>query len=115
MVFGWPRQKRPVGARVENRRRPVGATAERELIAHRVGGLAVNFSEAHIALDDVAVQQAAQTARGEIVEALSPRIPVVPTAKIEGEPAEGRPDAAVEVDLGGGAGRGPEALPPPAH
>src|SRR5260370_2669098 len=99
MVFGWPRQKRPVGARVENRRRPVGATAERELIAHRVGGLAVNFSEAHIALDDVAVRQAGQAGRREIAEAISPRIPVVPTAKIEGEPAEGRPDATVQVYL----------------
>src|SRR6266481_4059753 len=108
-------QKRAVGARVENRRRPVGATAEREPIAHRVGGLAVNFSEAYVGFDDVAVQQAAQTARGEIVEALSPRIPVVPTAKIEKEPAEGRPDAAVEVDLGGGAVRERDALPRQAH
>src|SRR5258707_197348 len=110
-VFCRTRHKRPIGARVEDRGRPVGATAQRELIAHRVEGLAVNFPEAQIALDDVTVQQAAQTARGEIVEALSARIPVVPTAKIEGEPAEGRPDAAVKVDLGGGAGPERDGLP----
>src|SRR5882672_4219214 len=108
-------QKRPVGARVQNRGRPVCATSEREPIAHRVGGLAVDFPVAQIGFDDVAVQQAAQTAADETVEALFARIPVVPTAKIEKEPAEGRPDAAVEVDLAGSAVRDRDALPRQAH
>jgi hypothetical protein len=44
------------------------------------------------------------------VEAPSVRIPVIPSTKIEGEVAEGRPDAAVEVGLGGGAVRKCDAL-----
>src|SRR4029077_7458257 len=96
-----------VGAGIEHRRRTPDAAAEIEIVVYGVGALAVKLVEAEILLDDVAVRQrhksratAAQRCR---VEALTIRIVVVPEAAIEREFAERRTDAAVDVDLGGGA------------
>src|SRR5262249_25415324 len=109
-----------VRTRIQNRRRPENATAERELIIHRVGGFAVKFPEAQVRLDDVTVDWEAARERigvggtisytGKAVEAGPSGIPVLPVAKTKRELAEGRPDAAVEVDLRGGAVRERDAL-----
>src|SRR5262249_5555291 len=97
-----------VSTGIQDRRRPVYAAAERELIIHRVGGLAVNFPEAQVGFDDVAVDRQAErdrisicraVARNEAIEAGATRVPIIPIAEIERELAEGWPDAAVEVDL----------------
>src|SRR5262249_40851977 len=70
------------------------------------GGFDEHFPEAEVGLGDVEVDR--ECAVGEtigaewryVMEALSARVVVVPNAYIEGEGTEGRPNAAVEVDLG---------------
>src|SRR5215471_9934161 len=54
-VFCCAAHPSAVGARIQNRWRPVYAAAERELIVHRIGGFGINFPEAQIVFDDVAV------------------------------------------------------------
>src|SRR5262249_40311922 len=108
--------KPAVRTRIQNRRRVPFLDAGGPLVVKGVGGLAVNFDEAKVALHDIAVGEIHAAARHEnnvgavgarrragvvkgAIEALTARIPVVPSAEIERELTEGRPHAAVEVDF----------------
>src|SRR5262249_30955636 len=105
-VLGEARDVLAVSARVQHGGRPVEAAAERELFGEVIGRLGVDLDEADVRLDDVAIQQghtlegtsSKAVAQRDRVEALPARVPVVPGAEVEGELAEGRADAAVEVD-----------------
>src|SRR5579871_5859221 len=77
-----------VGARIQDRWRPENAAAERELIGQGVRGLAVEFPEAQVGLDDIAIRQIAigSTIGPEDwirIKALAARIIVFPEAEIE--------------------------------
>ena len=123
-VFGGAGRVGAVGAGVEDGRRVVHAGTDREGVGDGVARLAVHFPEAQVLLDHVAVARQAERDRVRIqqavatlggVVALTARIPVVPGAEVERELAEGRPDAAVEVDFGGGTVRERDALAGDAH
>jgi hypothetical protein len=107
---------------------PVGIVidlrADREIVVERIGDLAVELDEAEIVLDRVAAgvgtreQIGAERVRieqvgieaGKAGECASAGVVVVPDAEVERELAEGRPNSAVEVDLGRGVVRELDAV-----
>src|SRR5262249_31613471 len=94
----------------------VERAAERPHRTDRPGRLAVDFPEAQVSLDGVAVERqetvdrAVRRAGRRRVEALAAWIPVVPKAEVERDRTDGRTNAAVEVDLSRGAVRERDAL-----
>ncbi len=97
----------PVGIVIDRR-------ADREVVVERIRDLAVELDEAEIVLDRVAAgvgageQIGAERVRieqvgvvaGEPGKSPPARVVVVPDAEVERELAEGRPNSAVEIDLG---------------
>ena len=115
-VLGGGAEEHAIGARVQHRRRVVGIGAKHDVVVHRVVHLAVDFIEAQVLLDRVAVRKrlrknaaARRAIEGVAVghggKALPARVPVVPSAEVERDWTEGRTPAAVEVDLTSGAVR----------
>ena len=102
-----------IGASIEHVIRVEGAGGKSELLIDRKGAPCIDLPEAHVGLDDVAVDR--QVTVGEAVRtedrgnaavvALPAGIPVIDGAEVEGERAEGRSDAGREIDLGGRAVR----------
>src|SRR5262249_24979386 len=105
-------------AGIEHRWRVEHGAAVRDLVVHREGALGKALHEAQVLLDDVAVDRQITIGKAvgakhrveAAVEALPARIPVVPSAEIERERTEGRPDAGETIDLGGRAVRERDAL-----
>ncbi len=108
-----------VGPRVEHGRGVVRRDAPPELLVHGDVGLGIDFPEAQIGLDHVAVDRQATgeevriegaiAARGG-AEARPARIPIIPATEVELDWTEGRADAGIAVDLRGRAVRERDAL-----
>src|SRR6516162_2503255 len=124
MPEGWGfylRAQRYIGAGgtlIEHGRRVEHGPGVCDLVIHREGALGVALHEAQVPFDDVAVDRQipvrktveAEHRGGAAVEALPPRIPVVPNAEIERERTESRAEPAVDIDLGRRAVRERDAL-----
>jgi hypothetical protein len=90
-------------------------------LVHRVGGLAIELDKAEVLLYSVTIGQSGRhgcaAAEGRArcrpdggTETLTARVVIVPSAKIEGEFADDRPNAAIKIHLGCRAIREIDAL-----